>query len=88
MLLCVDGGGEKPNSQGHSSSASSCHVSAPPMLTCGELTTLTMEIFIFEIQMEGCMILRLKIKLGLTCSQEADLVFSVDVSTNTTMSHI
>lgn len=34
------------------------------------------------------MILRLKIKLGLSCSQEADLVFSVDVSTNTTMSHI
>lgn len=47
VLLCVDGGGEKPNSQGHSSSASSCHVSAPPTLTCGELTTLTMEIFIF-----------------------------------------
>lgn len=36
VLLCVEGAGEKPNSQGHSSSASSCPVSAPSLLTCRE----------------------------------------------------
>lgn len=36
VLLCVEGAGEKPNSQGHGSSASSCPVSAPSLLTCRE----------------------------------------------------
>lgn len=32
-LLCVEGAGKKPNRQGHSSSASSCPLAAPSLLT-------------------------------------------------------
>lgn len=35
VVLYVDGVGQKPNSQGHSSSASSCPVPTPPTLTPG-----------------------------------------------------